>query len=111
MSGADASPRGGWPAIFSIAAGTFLLVTSEFLPIGLLTPIARDLQTTEGLTGLSVTSPGLTATFAAPLLTLFAGKIDRRVILLSLTASIIASDVIVLMAPDLPTLLIGRVLL
>ena len=38
-----------WLAVVSIAGGTFALVTAQFLPIGLKSDIARDLQITEQL--------------------------------------------------------------
>ncbi len=33
-------PRSSWAAVLSVAIGTFVIVTSEFLPIGLLSHIA-----------------------------------------------------------------------
>lgn len=77
-----------WLAVLSVAAGTFLLVTSEFLPIGLLTPMAASLGITKGVAGLSVTIPGLVAALAAPALTLLAGRLDRRLMLLCMTVLI-----------------------
>lgn len=47
-----------WWAVGSIAVGTFLLVTTEFLPIGLLSHLSTDLQVSVGVAGLSVTAPG-----------------------------------------------------
>lgn len=100
-----------WLAVLSVAAGTFLLVTSEFLPIGLLTPIATGLGITEGMAGLSVTVPGIVAAFAAPGLTLLAGRLDRRLMLLCMSVLICVSNVIAAVAADMTTLLIGRVFL
>ena len=37
-----------WPAVISIAIGAFALVTTEFLPVGLLPAIAAELGVTEG---------------------------------------------------------------
>jgi hypothetical protein len=41
-----------WLAVASVALGTFALVTSEFLLVGLLTKVAADLHASEGATGL-----------------------------------------------------------
>ncbi|BFT63536.1 MFS transporter [Pseudomonas moorei] len=106
-----ASTWQAWLAVLSVAAGTFLLVTSEFLPIGLLTPLAASLGITKGFAGLSVTTPGLVAAFSAPVLTLLAGKLDRRVMLLCMTVLICASNLIVAFASDVTMLLVGRVFL
>jgi predicted MFS family arabinose efflux permease len=100
-----------WLAVLSVAAGTFVLVTSEFLPIGLLTPMAASLGISKGMAGLSVTIPGLVAAFSAPCLTLLAGRMDRRLLLLIMTVMICASNLIVAFASDVTMLLAGRVFL
>ncbi len=105
-------PRaGGWLAVGSVAAGTFLLVTTEFLPIGLLSPLAASLGVTEGMAGLAVTAPGLVAMIAAPLLSVLAGSLDRRFIIVALTASIVASNLVVAVAPNFALFLVGRLIL
>ncbi|MGG2475661.1 MFS transporter, partial [Rhizobium sp. BR5] len=45
-----------WFAVLSMAATSFALVSAEFLPAGLLTPMARDLGITEGTAGQVVTA-------------------------------------------------------
>ncbi|MGO7258814.1 MFS transporter, partial [Rhizobium brockwellii] len=40
-----------WFAVLSMAATSFALVSAEFLPAGLLTPMAHDLGITEGTAG------------------------------------------------------------
>ncbi len=109
-SAARASLR-AWLAVASVAVGTFVMVTTEFLPVGLLTEIASSLGVSNGTAGLMVTTPGLVATVAAPLLLLGAGKLDRRIALWALTVTVIASNAIAAIAPSFPVLLIGRVLL
>lgn len=42
------------------------MVTTEFLPIGLLTNIAPSLGVSTGTAGLMVTMPGIVAAVAAP---------------------------------------------
>jgi predicted MFS family arabinose efflux permease len=100
-----------WLAVASVALGTFALVTSEFLPVGLLTKVAADLHASEGSTGLMVTTPGIVAAMAAPGVMLGAGRLDRRIILWILSAILILSNATVALAPNLPVLLAGRVLL
>jgi predicted MFS family arabinose efflux permease len=100
-----------WLAVASVALGTFVLVTSEFLPVGLLTKVAAALNASEGATGLMVTTPGFIAALAAPAVMLGARQLDRRIILWVLSAILIASNTIVALAPNLPVLLLGRVLL
>lgn len=97
--------------VLSIAVGTFVLVTSEFLPVGLLTDIAASLKVTEGQAGLSVTVPGLVAAIAAPAIAIGAGRLDRRVLLWALMALLVVSNVISTFATSLETLVAGRTLM
>lgn len=100
-----------WLAVFSLACGTFVLVNTEFLPIGLLSPIARSLGVTEGHAGLAVMLPGLVAAISAPLIMLFAKRMDRRKLLLLLSATVIIANGIAVMAESFNVLLIGRIIL
>jgi predicted MFS family arabinose efflux permease len=100
-----------WAAVFAVAVGAFALVTTEFLPIGLLPDIARDIGVSEGQTGLMVTLPGLLAAIGAPSVIGFAGGLDRRRVLGGLLILLVASNVVVAAASAFPALLIGRVLL
>jgi predicted MFS family arabinose efflux permease len=100
-----------WLAVASVALGTFALVSSEFLPVGLLTKIAADLGASEGSTGLMVTVPGFVAALASPGVMLLAGRLDRRIILLALSTILVLSNIIVATAHSLPIVVIGRVLL
>ncbi|WP_344277834.1 MFS transporter [Actinomadura napierensis] len=63
--------------------GTFLLVTAEQLPIGLLTALGPARSVSEGTAGLMVTVPSLVAAVAAPLVPVLVGM-DRRLLLLGL---------------------------
>jgi predicted MFS family arabinose efflux permease len=100
-----------WIAIGSLSMGAFALVTSEFLPVGLLPQISADLGITIGEAGLMVTMPGFLAAAAAPLSILFAGHIDRRRVLATLLVLLVASNVVVATAAGITQLLVGRVLL
>lgn len=100
-----------WLAVLSVAVGSFVMVTTEFLPIGLLTDIAAGLHISTGTAGLMVTTPAAVATFAAPLLIMAAGRLDRRYVLWSLMALLIVANLSAAMAPSFPVLLLGRVLL
>lgn len=100
-----------WLAILSVAVGAFALVTSEFLPVGVLNDVASDLGISAGRAGLMVTLPGIMAALAAPLLSVGIGTMDRRYLLTGLTLIMIIANCIVAFANDFNVLLIGRVLL
>ncbi len=99
-----------WLAVFSVALGAFVVVTSEFLPIGLLTHIASGLRVSDGTAGLMITIPGLVAAFAGPIMTIGAGRIDRRILVLSLIGLLVASNLISALAPNFTVMLVSRVL-
>lgn len=100
-----------WSAVGVVGVGAFALVTTEFLPVGLLPDIARDLAISDGQAGLMVTVPGILAAIAAPLTLAVAGRADRRYVLLALIGMLVLSNVMVAFAKDIYLLLAGRVLL
>ncbi len=107
----SAAPAASWAAVASIGVGAFALVTTEFLPIGLLPQISRELGISAGQTGMMVTTPGIVAALAAPLALGFAGKLDRRHVLCALMALLGLSNLIVAFADSFAMLMAGRILL
>ena len=108
VGGMLCSARRAWWAVASVAVGAFALVTTEFLPVGLLSDIAGAMKVSSGTAGLLVTIPGLVAAVAAPVLTVAAGRTNRRVVLLSLTTMFIVSNFMTALAPNFSVLLISR---
>lgn len=102
---------GAWLSLISLALGSFALVTSEFLPASLLTPIARDIGVSEGAAGQAVTATAICAGLAAPLLALLIGRIDRKIVLLALCALVVISNITVAVAMDYWVLLGARMIL
>ncbi|MBB5122889.1 transporter [Streptomyces eurocidicus] len=80
-TGTGRSPVKGWFAVAAVTLGIFCLMTSELLPVGLLTPVGDALHVSEGTAGLMVTVPGLVAALSAPIVTVATGRIDRRIVL------------------------------
>ncbi|MGW4933414.1 MFS transporter [Streptomyces sp. NPDC004166] len=107
----ERSPRGGWPAVASVALMSFVLVLSEFLPIGLLPVISSSLRVSIGTVGLVVVVPGLMAAVTAPLVTMASGRLDRRRVLTALALFIAASNVLAAVAPSMAVMVAARVLL
>lgn len=100
-----------WGAVFSMMFGVFGLVTAEFLPASLLTPMARDLGVTEGMAGQAVTATAVVALVTSLLVATLTRRIDRRIVLLTFSILLIASNLLVASASNLPLLILGRVLL
>lgn len=94
-----------------MALCAFALVTSEFLPVSLLTPLANDLGLTEGQAGQAISISGLFAVITSLFISSVIRRLDRRPVLLFLTALMIASGALVAFAPNYSTLMVGRAIL
>ncbi|MFF8266940.1 MFS transporter [Streptomyces sp. NPDC016562] len=100
----------GWAAVCAVALGIFCLITSELLPVGLLTAVGAELGVSDGTAGLMVTVPGLVAGVCAPLVTVGAGRLDRRHVLCVLIALMAVANLGAALAPHFAVLLAARLL-
>ncbi|MFJ9744067.1 MFS transporter, partial [Streptomyces sp. NPDC101166] len=108
---AEQVPLRRWFGITAVAMGTFAMVTSEQLPVGLLPSVSSALGVSEGTTGLMVTVPGLVASATAPILPVAIGRLDRRVVLLGLITLMIGANLLSAFAPNFASLLASRFLI
>ena len=108
---AGAGEKPAWGAVISMTLGVFGLVTAEFLPASLLTPMAADLGISEGVAGQAVTATAVVALVTSLLVVAATRRIDRRFVLLAFSILLVISNLLVAFAPNLPLLLAGRVLL
>lgn len=97
-----------WIAIFSLFMGVTSLIAAEFIPVSLLTPIAQELNITEGMAGQSITVVGIFAVIASLTLAPLTKTVNRRSVLLTLSVLLIVSNILVALAPNYSMLLIGR---
>lgn len=100
-----------WMAVFSLAMGVFGLLTAEYLPASLLTPMAAGLGVSEALAGQAVTVTAVVAMFSGLLTASLTQRIDRRVVLLAFSWLMIASNMLAALSSSLIVLLAMRVLL
>lgn len=103
-------PRHPWWAVSAVGLATFSVVTTEMLPVGLLTPIAEDLGACTGTAGLMISLPALLAALFAPLVVIAVGGIDRRRILCALLGLLLVANLASALAPGIGWLLAARVL-
>lgn len=111
MGTVSTSPTSAWGAVFSMTLCVAVLIASEFMPVSLLTPMAADLNVSEGQAGQAISISGLFAVITSLSITWATRNIDRRLLILSLSALLILSGSIVTFAPNHATLMIGRALL
>ncbi|WP_292986114.1 MFS transporter [Pantoea sp.] len=100
-----------WMAVISLTMGVFGLLTAEYLPASLLTPMAADLGVTEALAGQAVTVTAVVALFAGLMVPRLTRNYDRRNVLLGFTVLMIASNLLVALSSNLAILLVMRILL
>ena len=86
---ARAGERNAWAAVASIALGSFALVFSEVIPVGLLGDISGHLRVSIGTGGLMVVVPAAAAAVAAPVLALCSARLERRGVLVGLSALVV----------------------
>lgn len=100
-----------WMAVFSLTMGVFGLLTAEYLPASLLTPMAADMRVSEALAGQAVTITAVVALFAGLLVPRLTRRFDRRQVLLAFSTLMIASNLLVALSSSLGVLLLMRMLL
>ncbi|MEB8193082.1 MFS transporter [Raoultella terrigena] len=104
------SVRRRWTAVIAVGLATFSVVTTEMLPVGLLTSIAETLSITTGSAGLMISLPALLAALFAPFVVIASGGIDRRWILCGLLALLVIANLASALAPNLILMLAARIL-
>jgi predicted MFS family arabinose efflux permease len=100
-----------WSGVFAMALCVFALIASEFMPVSLLTPIATDLRVSEGVAGQAIAMSGAFAVLTSLLLPALARRMDRKTILLCMTASMAVSGALIASAQGLVMYMMGRALI
>ncbi len=89
---------------------TFVLIASEFMPVSLLTPIARDLGISEGQAGQAIAVSGFFAIVTSLFGNALLSRLDRRTVVLLYTGVLIGSGLMVAGAPNYAVFMLGRAL-
>ncbi len=100
-----------WGAVYAMALSSFVLVTSEFMPVSLLSPMGRSLTLSDGQVGHAIAVSAAFALTTSLLVGGLFGRLDRRTVLLGLTTLLIVSGTVVPFAPNYAVLMVGRALL
>ncbi|QEO14796.1 MFS transporter [Agromyces intestinalis] len=96
--------------ILALSIATFLAITTELLPVGLLPLIGDELGISEGVTGLLVTVYAFMVAVLALPLTLLTARVPRKALLLATLVAYAASNALGALAPDFAYLAAGRAL-
>lgn len=100
-----------WSAVAAMSLCVALLITAEFMPVSLLTPIATDLGASNGMAGLAISISGLFAVPTSLLISPLSYRLDRRHVLMGLAALMLTSLVVIALSPNFAVLMMARALL
>lgn len=100
-----------WGAVFAVSLAAAGLTASQSLPVSLLTPLAADLRITEGMAGQTMTATTVVGFVTSLLIVVAARNFNRRALLLLFSVVLVTSNLLVAIAPNLPILFLGRMLL
>jgi predicted MFS family arabinose efflux permease len=104
----DVSGRRAAVGLGALSAATFVAVTTELLPVGVLPQMAADLHVSFATAGLSVSVFAvLVAALAVPL-TVVTERIPRKLLLVIALLLYAVSNLVVAVAPDFAVLCAGR---
>ncbi|ETK34615.1 MFS transporter [Microbispora sp. ATCC PTA-5024] len=105
------SPFRSWLGVAVITASLFVFVTTELMPVGLLTPVSRSLDISVGVAGLMVTLYGVSAGLGVPFIVAWTRRVNRRVLLSALLAILAVGNLITSISPNYPLVLTARLIM
>ena len=100
-----------WSGVFAMTLCVFALIASEFMPVSLLTPMAQTMHVTEGMAGQGIAISGAFAVVTSLFISVLAGTLNRKTLLLGLTCIMAISGAVIAMAPNYLTYMAGRSLI
>jgi predicted MFS family arabinose efflux permease len=100
-----------WLGVAVITASLFTFLTTELMPVGLLTPVSADLGVSAGVAGLMVTLYGISAGLGVPFIVAWTRRVNRRVLLSALLAVLALGNLLTALSPSFPLVLTTRLLM
>lgn len=100
-----------WLGVAVITASLFVFVTTELMPVGLLTPVSASLEVSVGAAGLMVTLYGVSAGLGVPFIVAWTRRVNRRVLLSALLAILALGNLVTAVSPNYPLVLTARLIM
>ncbi|MDP2635639.1 MULTISPECIES: MFS transporter [unclassified Pseudoalteromonas] len=97
-------------ALIALALSAFAIGTTEFVIVGLLPTMARDLNVSIPSAGLLVSLYALGVAIGAPVLTALTSRWNRKHVLLSVMGLFVIGNLVAWQAPSFEALIIARIL-
>ena len=105
------SPLRSWLGVAAITASLFTFVTTEMMPVGLLTPMSSSLHVALGVAGLMVTLYGISSGLGVPFIVAWTRHVNRRLLLTALLAILAAGNLVTAAAPDFALVMAIRLIM
>ncbi|MFJ4654547.1 MFS transporter [Nocardia sp. NPDC088792] len=105
------SPFRSWLGVAVITASLFTFVTTELMPVGLLTPLSSSLKVAVGTAGLIVTLFGISAGLGVPFLVAWTRHVNRRALLPILLAVMALGNLVIAVSPSFTLVLLTRLVM
>lgn len=105
------APAAHWSGVFAMTLCVFALIASEFMPVSLLTQMAQTLHVTEGMAGQGIAISGAFAVVTSLFISVLAGSLNRKTLLLGLTCIMAVSGAMIATAPNYFIYMVGRALI
>ncbi|MDP4163687.1 MAG: MFS transporter [Bacillota bacterium] len=102
--------KGGTPALLALAISAFGIGTTEFVPVGLLSTISKDLNISITLAGLLISGYAMGVAFGAPILTALTNKMSRKTLLMALMVIFILGNSVSAISSSFGLLLVARII-
>ncbi|MBA4543278.1 MULTISPECIES: MFS transporter [Thermoactinomyces] len=96
--------------LLALAISAFAIGTTEFISVGLLPPISKDLHVPVTTAGLTVSLYALGVAFGAPILTSLTSAMSRKTLLISIMILFVIGNTLAATAANFGVLLIARVI-
>ncbi|SFB04231.1 MFS transporter, DHA1 family, arabinose polymer transporter [Rhizobium sp. NFR07] len=97
-------------ALYALTAGAFGIGVTEFVIMGLLIDVSKDLGVSISAAGLLISGYALGVVIGAPILGAISGKWSRKTLLMALMVVFTVGNLACAIAPDYGTLMAARVL-
>src|SRR5689334_3077461 len=89
-----------WLGVAAITASLFVFLTTELMPVGLLTPLSKSLGVEVGVAALMVTLYGVSAGLGVTFIVAWTRRVNRRVLLSTLLGILALGNLITAIAPN-----------
>ncbi|WP_232828893.1 MFS transporter [Kribbella monticola] len=100
-----------WSGVAAITASLFVFLTTELMPVGLLTPLSSSLKVAVGVAGLMVTLYGVSAGLGVPFIVAWTRRVNRRILLSVLLVVLTLGNLVTAVAPNFPLVLTTRLVM